>query len=65
MHYEIFDSTGNLVESFGDEESARRTLDLIVDAEPDAAEDVALFISDDDGMPVGGPVFAHAISTTR
>jgi hypothetical protein len=65
MHYEIFDSTGNLVESFTDEESARRTLDLIVDAEPDAAEDVALFISDDDGTPVGGPVFAHAISSAR
>lgn len=63
MHYEIFDSTGNLVESFQDEESARRTLDLIVDAEPDAAEDVALFVSDDDGMPIGAPVFAHAISS--
>ncbi|HEY2535519.1 MAG TPA: hypothetical protein VGI24_00860 [Solirubrobacteraceae bacterium] len=65
MHYEIFDSTGNLVESFPDEDSARRTLDLIVDAEPDAAEDIALFVSDDNGVPVRGPVFAHTISSTR
>lgn len=34
MHYAIFDSTGNLVESLGDEESARKALDRIVDAEP-------------------------------
>lgn len=65
MHYEIFDSTGNLVESFRDEESARKALDRIVDAEPDAAEDVALFVSGEDGMPIGGPIFAHATSSAR
>jgi hypothetical protein len=65
MHYEIFDSTGNLVESFPDEESARETLDRIVDAEPEAAEDIALFVCGDDGMPTGEPIFAHAISSAR
>jgi hypothetical protein len=44
MHYAIFDSTGNLVESFEDEESARKALGQIVDAEPEAAEHVALFV---------------------
>jgi hypothetical protein len=41
MHYAIFDSTGNLVESFEDEESGRKALDRIVDAEPEAAEQPA------------------------
>jgi hypothetical protein len=61
MHYEIFDSTGNLVESFLDEESARKTLDHIVSAEPEAAEDVALFVFGDDGVPAGDPIFTHAL----
>lgn len=65
MHYAIFDSTGNLVESFEDEQAARKALDRIVDAEPEAAEHVALFIYDEDGMPVGDPVFARAISGVR
>jgi hypothetical protein len=65
MHYEIFDSTGNLVESFSDEESARRTLSQIVEAEPEAADHVALFVYDDDGTPKGDPIFAHAISSAR
>lgn len=36
MHYAIFGRTGNLVESFESEESARKALDHIVDAEPKA-----------------------------
>lgn len=65
MHYAIFDSTGNLVESFEDEESARKALDHIVDAEPEAAEHVALFVHGDDGMPIGTPIFARAVSGVR
>ncbi len=65
MRYAIFDSTGNLVESFADEQSAREALDRIIDAEAEAAEHVALFVYDDDGMPVGDPVFAPAVSGVR
>ncbi len=65
MHYAIFDSTGNLVESFEDEESARKALSQIVDAEPEAAEHVALFVHGEDGMPVGDPTFARAVSGVR
>ena len=65
VNYAIFDSTGNLVESFADERSAREVLDRIVDAEPEAAEHVALFVYGDDGTPVGDPVFAPAASGVR
>ena len=65
MRYAIFDSTGNLIESFADERSAREALDRIIDAEPEAAEHVALFLYDDDGTPVGDPVFAPATSGVR
>jgi hypothetical protein len=62
MHYAIFDSTGNLIESFEDEESAREALDRVVDAEPEAAEHVALFVRGQDGMPVGDPIIPRAVS---
>jgi len=65
VHYVIFDSTGNLIESFQDEQSARRTLNRIVDAEPEAAEHVALFVHGEDGMPVGDPIFTRAVSGFR
>ncbi len=65
MHYAIFDSTGNLVESFEDESSAREALEHIVDSEPEAADHVALFICEDDGAPIGDPIFAHAVSGVR
>jgi len=65
VQYAIFDSTGNLVESFEDEQSAREALDRIIDGEPEAAEHVALFVYDDDGTPVGDPVFAPAASSIR
>jgi hypothetical protein len=65
MHYAIVDSTGNLVESFEDEQSAREALDRIIDAEPEAGEHVALFVYGDDGMPVGDPIFARAVSGVR
>ncbi len=65
MDYAIFDSTGNLVESFKDEHSARQALDRIVDAEPEAAEHVALFVYGEDGMPVGDPIFSRSVSSVR
>ena len=58
MNYVLLSSTGNLIDSYEDESEAHATLQRIVDAEPDAAEDVALMTYGDDGMPVGDPVFA-------
>jgi hypothetical protein len=64
-----------LVESFGDEESARKALDRIVDAEPEAAEHVALFVHGEDGCrsvtrsslapPSQAQVFAEVRSTVN
>ncbi len=58
MHYVLLSSTGNLIDSYEDESQALMALQRIVDAEPDAAEDVALMTYGDDGMPIGGPAFA-------
>ncbi len=65
MDYAIFDSTGNLIESFEDEHSARGALGRIVAGEPEAAEHVALFVYGEDGMPVGDPIFARTVSVVR
>lgn len=58
MDYSLFSSTGNLISAFDDEHEARAALQRIVAAEPEAATDVALFISDDDGAVVEGPIHA-------
>jgi hypothetical protein len=58
MDYSIFSSSGNLIDSFSDEAEARAALQRIVDSEPSAAADVALFIADDDGTVVDGPIHA-------
>ena len=62
MNYSLFSSSGNLIDSFDDETEARAALRRIVEAEPDAAEDVALFVSDDTGKLVAGPI--HAVPAT-
>lgn len=58
MDCSLLSSTGNLIDSFTDEPEARAALQRIVAAEPEAAEDVALFISDDDGSVIEGPIHA-------
>lgn len=58
MDYSLFSGAGNLIEAFDDERDARAALQRIVEDEPDAADDVALFISDDDGTVVDGPIHA-------
>ena len=54
MDHSLFSSRGNLIDSFlaevtvawvSDETEARAALQRIVEAEPDAADDVALFIA--------------------
>lgn len=59
MHYVLLSSTGNMIDSYEEEPAARAALQRIVDAEPDAAEDVALIAYGDDGEPVGDPEFAR------
>jgi hypothetical protein len=60
MDYSLFSSTGNLIDSFIDEAEARAALQRLVATEPEAADDVALFISDDEGRVVEGPIHAVA-----
>jgi hypothetical protein len=62
MHYVLLSSTGNLIDSYEKESEALDALRRIVEAEPDAAEDVALMTYGDDGMPLGDPIFANAPS---
>jgi hypothetical protein len=64
MHYVLLSSTGNMIDSYDEERTARAALQRIVDAEPEAVEDVALMIYGDDGRPTGDPEFAKAPSIT-
>ena len=58
MDYSLFSSAGNLIDSFTDEAEARAALQRLVESEPEAADDIALFISDDEGTVVEGPLHA-------
>jgi hypothetical protein len=58
MNYSLFASTGNMIDSFDDEAEARVALQRIVELEPESADEIALFISDDDGTAVEGPIHA-------
>jgi hypothetical protein len=62
MDYSLFSSSGNLIDSFDNDEEARAALQRIVEAEPEAADDVALFVSDDSGAIVAGPIHAVPVS---
>ena len=58
MTYTLMASTGNMIDWFDNEPEARAALQRIVESEPDAAGDVALFVFDDDGNVVEGPIHA-------
>lgn len=58
MNYSLFASTGNMIDSFDDETEARAALQRIVELEPESADEIALFISDDGGAVVEGPIHA-------
>jgi hypothetical protein len=45
-----------LIDSFGDEAAARAALERIAEFEPQSADEIALFISDDEGTVVEGPI---------
>jgi hypothetical protein len=62
MKYDIFDSTGNLVDSFDVEVDAREALERMARADSSAAEHLALITFDDEGIAVGEAVFAHGDS---
>jgi hypothetical protein len=61
MTYSIFDSTGNLVDAFDDRDAAIAALRAIVQAEPEAADDVFLVAQDEDGHMVGDPVYGSSL----
>jgi hypothetical protein len=63
MDYSLFSSSGNLIDSFDNEDDARAALQRIVGSEPEVADDVALLISDDAGNLVGGPIHALPVPT--
>jgi len=56
IQYSLFSSSGNLIDSFTDEASARAALQRLVESEPEAADDLALFVSDDHGAVLEGPI---------
>jgi hypothetical protein len=58
MDYSLFSKAGGLIDSFTDETEARAALRRLVASEPEAADEVALFISDDEGRVVEGPIHA-------
>ena len=62
MHYALFDSTGNLIESFTDEDEARLALDAIALENPDAADEIAVLAYDDRGRPVGRAISANTVT---
>lgn len=65
MNYSLFGSTGNLIDWFEDESVARSALQMIVDREPESADDVALFVCDDDGEIIEGPIHGSHIGCLR
>lgn len=60
MTYALFDSTGNLIESFDDRVEAIEALLRIAHDHPDAAEDVAMLTFDEHGQAVGDAVTIDA-----
>ncbi len=62
MNYSLFATTGNMIDSFDDEHEARAALQRIVALEPESADQIAMFISDDEGTVVEGPIHAVPIS---
>ncbi len=58
MDYSLFSASGNLINSYTDETEARAALQRIVDNEPGIIDEVALFVSDEDGKLMAGPIHA-------
>jgi hypothetical protein len=63
MDYSLFSSTGNMIDWFESEPDARAALERIVVLEPECADDVALFVCDDDGAVVEGPFGQTRVET--
>ncbi|MBV9367576.1 MAG: hypothetical protein JOY89_25330 [Solirubrobacterales bacterium] len=64
MTYTLMASTGNMIDWFDNEPEARAALQRIVESDPAAADDVALFIADDEGNIVDGPIQAVPASAS-
>lgn len=61
MTYSIFDSTGNLVDAFEERDAAIAALRAIVQAEPDAADEVFMVAQDDEGNMVGETIYGSSL----
>jgi len=60
MTYSIFDSTGNLIDAFGQRDAAVMALRALVQTEPQAADDVFLVAQNDEGEMVGDAIYGGA-----
>jgi len=58
MDYSLLSSAGNLIDWLSTEAEARSALQRMVDAEPDAAAEVALFVSGANGTSSRAPIHA-------
>ncbi|MFZ0382641.1 MAG: hypothetical protein WCD11_37855 [Solirubrobacteraceae bacterium] len=61
--YSIFDSTGNLVDAFGDRAAAVAALTGIVGAQPESADQIFLVAQDDEGH-IGEPIYGSSLHVT-
>jgi hypothetical protein len=61
-YFVILDSTANLVDSFDQEDEARRALEEIVRQDPESADEYAIIPYDDRGHPIGKAFVASDLS---
>jgi hypothetical protein len=56
VHYSLFSSSGNMLDSFDDLAEGKRVMNEMVQAEPEAHDELALVVYDADGEPTGEAV---------
>jgi hypothetical protein len=54
----VMASTGDMIDWFDNEPEARAALQRIVEFDPEATSEVALFVSDENGQIIEGPIHA-------
>lgn len=60
MYWALFDSTGNLVESYDSEAEARAALERMVEQHPEGADELAIITFDDAGNAVDEAITVDA-----
>jgi hypothetical protein len=57
MYYVLLDSTGNLLASYRHEDEAHSMLAQLIEADPEAADEIALMTYGDEGESAADPIF--------